>query len=389
MDRSTLAVDEVGRILRADGADLAPRRGESRRPRASTCARARHRRLRGVRAPARHAARDDQRVVAAPDRRRVRARARRSAPPYAVAELGRSDRRAARRVEHARRPCTSRCCTTSCARSKTTPASTPACSRRSRTSHAPSRAGRMRLSELHELMHPRYSQPGLSRLVQRMEADGLVERRADPDDGRATVLVMTRAGRARFATGRRGVHGRAAGALRAASHRRREARALEARPRRRSLRARATSGAAVAYRSASDDQVHRIEAPPRAGARRSRVAVGARSALDLFTGTTRVAQELKRAGHARDRGRLRALRRGVRARATSRLDARDGRRRGARRRAAPTSRHAPGATATSPRRSACSRASSSRTTGAGSTRSATRSSATTASRRCIPCCSRA
>ena len=56
----------------------------------------------------------------------------------------------------------------------------------------------MRLSELHELMHPRYSQPGLSRLVQRMEADGLVERRSDPDDGRATVLVMTRAGRARF-----------------------------------------------------------------------------------------------------------------------------------------------------------------------------------------------
>jgi DNA-binding MarR family transcriptional regulator len=32
-----------------------------------------------------------------------------------------------------------------------------------------------------------------------MEADGLVERRSDPDDGRATVLVMTRAGRARFA----------------------------------------------------------------------------------------------------------------------------------------------------------------------------------------------
>ena len=59
-------------------------------------------------------------------------------------------------------------------------------------------AGRMRLSELHELMHPRYSQPGLSRLVQRMEADGLVERRVDPDDGRAAVVVMTRAGRARF-----------------------------------------------------------------------------------------------------------------------------------------------------------------------------------------------
>ena len=60
-------------------------------------------------------------------------------------------------------------------------------------------SGRLRLSELHELMHPRYSQPGLSRLVQRMEADGLVERRADPDDGRASILVTTRAGRARFA----------------------------------------------------------------------------------------------------------------------------------------------------------------------------------------------
>jgi DNA-binding MarR family transcriptional regulator len=58
--------------------------------------------------------------------------------------------------------------------------------------------GRMRLTELVELMHPRYSQPGLSRLVQRMESDGLVERRADPSDGRATVLQMTRAGRARF-----------------------------------------------------------------------------------------------------------------------------------------------------------------------------------------------
>jgi DNA-binding MarR family transcriptional regulator len=59
--------------------------------------------------------------------------------------------------------------------------------------------GRMRLSELHDLMHPRYSQPGMSRLVQRMEADGLVERRTDPDDRRATILLMTRAGRARFA----------------------------------------------------------------------------------------------------------------------------------------------------------------------------------------------
>ena len=58
--------------------------------------------------------------------------------------------------------------------------------------------GRLPLSALHDLMHPRYSQPGLSRLVQRMEADGLVERRTDPHDGRAAVLVMTRAGRSRF-----------------------------------------------------------------------------------------------------------------------------------------------------------------------------------------------
>jgi DNA-binding MarR family transcriptional regulator len=59
-------------------------------------------------------------------------------------------------------------------------------------------AGRLRMSEMYELMHPRYSQPGLSRLVQRMESDHLVERRPDPDDGRAALLVMTKAGRARF-----------------------------------------------------------------------------------------------------------------------------------------------------------------------------------------------
>jgi len=59
--------------------------------------------------------------------------------------------------------------------------------------------GRLRLSELQDLMYPRYSQPGLSRLAQRMEVDGLVERRADPSDGRAAVLIMTRAGRVRFA----------------------------------------------------------------------------------------------------------------------------------------------------------------------------------------------
>ena len=54
---------------------------------------------------------------------------------------------------------------------------------------------RMRLGELQRLLHPRYSQPGLSRLVQRMEAEGLVERRPDPTDGRAAILVSTRSGR--------------------------------------------------------------------------------------------------------------------------------------------------------------------------------------------------
>jgi DNA-binding MarR family transcriptional regulator len=54
---------------------------------------------------------------------------------------------------------------------------------------------RMPMSEVRRLLHPRYSQPGFSRLVQRMEADGLVERRPDPTDGRAAILVSTRTGR--------------------------------------------------------------------------------------------------------------------------------------------------------------------------------------------------
>src|SRR5256885_613602 len=62
---------------------------------------------------------------------------------------------------------------------------------------------RMRLAALQRLMHPRYSQPGLSRLVQRMEADQLVERRSDPDDGRAAILVTTAAGRRAYARANR------------------------------------------------------------------------------------------------------------------------------------------------------------------------------------------
>ena len=55
-------------------------------------------------------------------------------------------------------------------------------------------AHRMPMGELQRLMHPRYSQPGFSRLVQRMEADGLVERRLDPADRRATIVMSTARG---------------------------------------------------------------------------------------------------------------------------------------------------------------------------------------------------
>jgi DNA-binding MarR family transcriptional regulator len=57
--------------------------------------------------------------------------------------------------------------------------------------------GVLPLAELQGLMRVRYSQPGLSRLVQRMESDGLVTRAGDPHDRRATTVALTRAGRAR------------------------------------------------------------------------------------------------------------------------------------------------------------------------------------------------
>jgi DNA-binding MarR family transcriptional regulator len=57
---------------------------------------------------------------------------------------------------------------------------------------------RMPMGELQRAMHPRYSQSGFSRLVQRMEQDGVVERRTDANDRRASVIVTTRAGRAQF-----------------------------------------------------------------------------------------------------------------------------------------------------------------------------------------------
>lgn len=61
--------------------------------------------------------------------------------------------------------------------------------------------GRSRLRDLAE--HVRLSQPGLSRLVERMETDGLVSRERDPQDGRGTLVGLTDRGReAQRAVGR-------------------------------------------------------------------------------------------------------------------------------------------------------------------------------------------
>ena len=53
----------------------------------------------------------------------------------------------------------------------------------------------LRLSELNR--HVLLSQPALSRLVDRLAERGLVERHADPADGRGLRLSLTSAGRAR------------------------------------------------------------------------------------------------------------------------------------------------------------------------------------------------
>ena len=137
-----------------------------------------------------------------------------------------------------------------CARWRTTRGWIRGCSRRSLTSHAAEPSGRMRLSELQELMHPRYSQPGLSRLVQRMEADGLLERRADPRGrpGHHPGDHARRSGAVR--PSRRGLHGCGPSALRAASPGcggpNPRALARDGSP-----STRATSVSPVAYRSAS------------------------------------------------------------------------------------------------------------------------------------------
>jgi DNA-binding MarR family transcriptional regulator len=53
--------------------------------------------------------------------------------------------------------------------------------------------GSLRIGELHR--HLLLSQPALSRMVDRLVEDGLVERCADPADGRGVRLSLTAAGR--------------------------------------------------------------------------------------------------------------------------------------------------------------------------------------------------
>lgn len=56
--------------------------------------------------------------------------------------------------------------------------------------------GRMRMTELAELVL--LSPSGLSRLVDRLESEGMIERIACPTDGRAINATITEAGRARL-----------------------------------------------------------------------------------------------------------------------------------------------------------------------------------------------
>ena len=59
-------------------------------------------------------------------------------------------------------------------------------------------SGAVPLAKLYRLMRTRYSQPGLSRLVKRMEARGLLKRAGHPTDGRATILALTNSGNALY-----------------------------------------------------------------------------------------------------------------------------------------------------------------------------------------------
>ena len=131
------------------------------------------------------------------------------------------------------------------------------------------------------------------------------------------------------------------------------------------------------------DQVHRLEAPagPRPG--RDLPASGARTALDLFTGTTRVAQAFKAQGvhvTAADSARYAH----VFARTYIETDAADHRHQRAAGGRRPPQQPSPARRATSPRRSAGRPASSNRTTPLGSTPSATPSTSDYAGSPSVP-----
>ncbi|MGW6276635.1 MarR family winged helix-turn-helix transcriptional regulator [Kribbella sp. NPDC055071] len=59
--------------------------------------------------------------------------------------------------------------------------------------HTLSRKGPLRLTDL--LATEQLKQPALTSLVTKLEQDGLLERRPDPDDGRAMLISLTRTGR--------------------------------------------------------------------------------------------------------------------------------------------------------------------------------------------------
>ena len=58
-------------------------------------------------------------------------------------------------------------------------------------------AGPLRISDLAVCEH--LSQPGMTMLVNRLEADGLATRQPDPSDGRAALVAVTDEGRRRVA----------------------------------------------------------------------------------------------------------------------------------------------------------------------------------------------
>ncbi|HEY2793250.1 MAG TPA: MarR family transcriptional regulator [Micromonosporaceae bacterium] len=61
------------------------------------------------------------------------------------------------------------------------------------TLDAVERTGPLRVSDLVALEH--ITQPGMTGLIARLEAAGLVERGSDPSDGRATLVAITDTGR--------------------------------------------------------------------------------------------------------------------------------------------------------------------------------------------------